>query len=66
MKLTYWVADCETDSRAYSLRAKTKRECAEMRARQGAERFAEPRKIEVLYHGAFDLICLALGEGGIE
>lgn len=66
MKLTYWIADCLDDSKAYSIRAKTRKEVNANCAAWGAARFAEPRKIEIQYTDALDLARQLLGEGGAE
>ena len=36
MKLTYWIAECLTDSKAYSIRAESKKEVAAKLAELGA------------------------------
>lgn len=68
MRLTYWVADALDDSRAYSIRARTRTRCRELVLEQGqyAEGYGIPRKVVVEYKDAFQLVTLALGEGGIE
>lgn len=72
MTLTYWIADCLTDAKCYSVRAKTRKECIrqleECRPdpRERAIDFGTPRKVVVEYADAFDLVSRALEEGGIE
>ena len=70
-KLTYWVAECLNDHAAYNLRAQTRREITQMFV--SGDRFApdpscygKPHKVTVEYRGVFDLLCYALGEGGIS
>jgi hypothetical protein len=65
--LTYWIADCLNDSKAYSKRAKTRKAVAALvRAGGAPEEFGKPRKIEVPYNGMLDLVQRLLGEGGAE
>lgn len=66
--LTYWVCENLDDSKAYNLRARTRREVVAMRAEYGvnAERFSKPFKVEMQYRDAFDLVARVLGEGGGE
>lgn len=79
-KLTYWVAECETDTRTYNLRAKTKKQVVEMLARHGNNpdgsrmrgfsamyynSYSKPHKVEVYYDDAFDLLVQCSNEGGI-
>ena len=66
-KLTYWVAPCLTDSRAYNIRARTRKEAKALRddSRDGAKHFGQPQKIEIDYTDAFDLLRLCLDEGSI-
>ena len=67
MKLIYWVADSETDSRGYSVRTKTKKECiAQVALRADCNTYSEPRKVVVNYKDGFDLLVNALSEGGVE
>lgn len=68
MTLTYWVADALKDSRAYSIRCRTRRECRAVVAAQGeyAKGYDAPRKVTVTYKDAFDLVNRALGEGSFE
>jgi len=66
MKLTYWIAEIETDHQAYNVRAKTRREAKAMVAERDWQDYGPVRKITVEYRNAFDLIERALGEGGIE
>lgn len=78
-KLNYWVAECLTDSRVYSIRARTKRDCLAGLAKAGCgpdgepvgdqqyrNRYTSPHKVTVEYDDAFDLMfqCLS-NEGGL-
>lgn len=74
-KLTYWVAPALRDRRAYSIRERTKKACTAERDKRIASDLAEgmsprdygePEKVVVEYRDAFDLVCQALGDGGIE
>jgi hypothetical protein len=64
--LTYWVADCIGDSKAYSIRGRTKKEVqAEVRRQNDSGHggaYGEPRKHEVFYTDAFDLLDFCLSE----
>lgn len=63
--LTYWVATCMDDARAYSLRAKTRKECRQLLADMGRDDgYSEPHKVTVSYEDGFDLMTQCLGEGG--
>jgi hypothetical protein len=65
--LIYWVADCMTDSHAYSIRGKTRRDVTALRAlATKVTDYDKPRKVTVKFEDAFDLVRQALGEGGIE
>jgi hypothetical protein len=65
--LSYWIADCLNDSKAYSKRAKTRAAVAALvRAGGAPEEFGKPRKIEVPYTDMLDLVQRLLGEGGAE
>ena len=59
--LTYWVAECLDDSKAYSIRAKTKKE-AEAKRNANPLAYDEPRKVSIYYKDAFDLMLVCLGE----
>ena len=64
-KLTYWVAECERDSKVYSLRAKTKKEVVAMLATtHDPADFGPVKKVSFEYRDAFDLMSECLGEGG--
>jgi hypothetical protein len=67
MTLVYWVAHCLTDSPAYSIRAKTRKECYEKlhNGNVDLKNYSEPRKITVEYASGFDLVEQCLGEGGL-
>ncbi len=56
MKLTYWHAPCLNDSRAYSVRARTKKSAKAIIAYQGSENFGELEKVTVEYIDGFDLM----------
>ena len=65
MKLTYWIAVCNDDNRAYSVRAKTRKAViAEVASRWNPDSFDAPQKIEVEYADALDLVMQVAGEGG--
>lgn len=67
MKLTYWIAQIKTDSSAYNIRAKTRRECRRLLGeRDAANEYCKPHKVAVEYTSAFDLVVDALGEGGAD
>ena len=65
-KLVYWVCECQDDSTAYNIRAKTRREAkALLKEREGDEaRFGPIKKVEVEYWDTFDLVVQSLSEGG--
>lgn len=65
-KLTYWVALILDDHTSYSIRTRTRKECAALRNEYGPERFAKPKKVIVEYTDAFSLVSWVLGEGGYE
>ena len=68
MKLTYWKADCWSDSHAYSIRAKTKKECIALRAEaretpeQVDDDFGPVEKVTVTYDSGFDLLEQVAGD----
>ncbi len=64
-RLVYWVACRLDDSEAYSIRARTRRECVARRAQfeEPDESFGPPHKVIVTYTNAFDLLDRVLGEG---
>lgn len=64
MKATYWIAECLTDSKAYNLRAKTRREVVTRLANTAPGDYSEPRRVTVEYLDGFDLIGACLSEGG--
>lgn len=69
MRITYWVAECLNDSRVYSIRAETRRECKALKAQRdedGGAQVGEVHKVQVDYSGAFDLLRQCLDEGGIN
>jgi len=61
-KLVYWICDVREDSKAYNIRARTKKEAARLRTAHGAEHYDEPRKFEIVYKDAFDLMITCLSE----
>ena len=61
-KLVYWICDVRDDSKAYNIRARTKKEAVRKRAQYGAENYDEPRKHELDYRDAFDLMTVCLSE----
>jgi hypothetical protein len=64
MKLTYWIAECLTDSHAYSIRARTKREVVAVLAsgKYRASDYGSPKKVSVEYENAFDLMDQCMSE----
>ena len=63
--LTYWVATIQREHDAYSIIAKTKKECvAKVSAQYNPEDYLAPVKKTVFYKDAFDLYDQATGEGG--
>jgi hypothetical protein len=68
-KLVYWVAPILDDFRAYSIRAKTRRDVkAIMNGPNGleAQYYGKIRKVVVAYRDTHDLLFQALGEGSID
>jgi hypothetical protein len=63
MKLTYWIADCLDDSDVYSIRERTKKECAARRQVLGEQGYGKPRKVTVEYSDGFDLLNQCTCEG---
>jgi hypothetical protein len=64
MIMKYWVAVCINDSKAYNVRAKTKKEVLETLENYDSSDFEAPKKVEVEVDSAFDLLKMCLGEGG--
>lgn len=66
MKLTYWYAQCLTDSDAYSIRERTKKEAkakmASLTPSESTEHFAPLKKVTVEYGDGFELMWLCAGE----
>lgn len=63
MKLIYWVAKAIGEHSCYYIRAKTKKECIELMKQYGEgweNNYEKPKKVEVEFDGAFDLMhkCL--------
>ena len=56
MRLTYWYCRHKTDSNAYSIRAKTKRDAETQRNEAGAEFYEKARRVTVEYRDGFDLM----------
>ena len=67
MKLTYWYARALDDSNCYSIRARTKKAALAIKANceEYNKYYGPVTKIEVEYADGFDLLSLALGEGGL-
>jgi len=68
-RLVYWVCKCLTDSRTYNIRAKTKKQASAERfskSQSGANEYAPPKKVVIEYEDAFELLQIALQEGGCE
>lgn len=75
-KLTYWVAECLTDSQCYSIIGKTRKaveaELKQIYGQYHAEetneafrnRYGPIEKKEIIYKDAFDLFDWSTGEGG--
>jgi hypothetical protein len=61
-KLVYWVCDIRDDSKSYNIRARTKKEAIRMREEYGVANYDEPRKFEIVYKDAFDLMVVCLSE----
>jgi len=65
-KLTYWIARCNDDSDAYSIRTRTKKACeAEYQFRMKDRRgnaYDRPIKVTVEYSNAFDLMEQCMNE----
>jgi len=62
--LTYWYCECQDDSDAYSIVAKTKKEAVLKRSQHSEGRFEPPVKKTIQYRDAFDLFSWCTGEGG--
>jgi hypothetical protein len=68
MKLTYWVAKCENDSDAYSIRERTKKAAVAKRVEMVEQTYGREsdygpvKKVEVEYRDAFDLMELCSDE----
>jgi len=65
MVLSYWVAKCLTDSDCYSVRARTRRECASqaaVAAEAWGARFMKPARVAVEYRSALDLLIACSDE----
>jgi len=71
MRLTYWVSECLQDSDCYNIRAKTKKECAALRAACNEDEinlshaYGPVHKITIDYRDGFDLLYMCLNEGRI-
>ena len=66
-KLTYWVADREDDSTAYSIRAKTRQEVMRTLASCGLpDSYGPIHKVTLEYTDAFDLMLCCRQSGGGE
>jgi len=65
MKLTYWACEHLSDSQAYAIRTKTKREAVARRNEEnseGYELYGPPIKVVMEYDNAFDLMTDCLSE----
>jgi len=67
-KLTYWIADSVADAPCYSIRARTKREVVYMlnRVENAEQYFGKPRKVQIEFENAFDLLLQCTSEGGLN
>jgi hypothetical protein len=64
-KLTYWVAECETDSQCYSIIDRTKKGAiAQLEKVDKCNRYGKVHKRTIEYKDAFDLFDWVTGEGG--
>jgi len=78
-KLTYWYSSSMTDSKAYNIRAKTRKECVSKRNEEAgvpadypankdtppeSNQYSKVAKAELEYNGALDLVIECLSEGG--
>lgn len=68
MKLIYWVAECLTDSTAYSIRELSRAAVVARLNEKGsnapAGTYGKPHKVTVEVRSAFDLLVRCLSEGG--
>ncbi len=64
-KLTYWCVPIKTDNACYNIRAKTKRDALAQVKEYSHHEWGEIEKVEVYYDDSFDLMCQAMGEGGL-
>lgn len=63
MKLTYWYSRCPHDSDVYSIRTKTKKEALEKISQAyRSEEWPAPRRVNIEYQNAFDLMGLCSEE----
>ena len=60
MKVTYWVAHRLDNDELYSIRRKTKKECA---LAKPSENYGAPRKVTVEYDSGFDLLTKCISPG---
>jgi hypothetical protein len=64
-KLTYWVAECETDSECYSIIDRTKKGAiAKIEAADKCNRYGKVHKRFIEYKDAFDLFDWLTSEAG--
>lgn len=64
MKLTYWVARHTSDSDAYNIRTKTRREAMDRIADHwNDEDYEQPVKVTIEYEDGFDLMNQCMNEG---
>ena len=63
MRLTYWIAEHQTDSHCYSIRCRTKRETKQQLSEiHNPEDFGPIRKVSVEYKDSFDLMDSCMNE----
>jgi hypothetical protein len=64
-KLTYWVAECETDGQCYSVIDRTKKGAqAQVEALDKCNRYGPVHKRYIEYKDAFDLFDWCTSEAG--
>lgn len=75
MKLTYWISECLSDSHAYNIRARRRKDVVAALEAEGigpeggrspgpySIEYGPVRKVEVEYKDGFDLMQMCLSEG---
>jgi len=64
MKLTYWIAECLTDSHCYNIRERTKKAAkAALADGSNPDDYGPIHKVTVEYYNAFDLMWQCAVEG---